>query len=190
MRSIAALVALVSLTVACGGASAEDPDDPLGQILLASAPDGFVAVEGPASGPMDLSSAATSTEISQTKLRGQLNRTGFQGGYSRVWTHDDDFVAALVFGFLNAGRASELVTFQAEELSRKESAQPFRVASIDGAKGFTVNARSDDGTTLFCQIVWFARDTNAFEVRVCRTQPGSTEEVVGLAETQAELARG
>jgi len=190
MRTIRALtLAAALLAVACAGGGAEDPGDALGQVLLAQAPEGFEPVEGPASGPMDLSTAATATEISQTKLRRQLNRTGFQGGYSRVWRDDQDFVAAVVFGFLNAGRASELVAFQADELGAKESAQPFTVPGIDGGKGFTLNARGRDGTTLFCQLVWFAHDTKAFEVRACRTQPSSTDDVIELAEQQWALAQ-
>lgn len=183
---------LIALLLLSGCAGSEDADHRLGRTLLTEVGSGYEVVEPPASGPMTLDAAAGATSAGGSRLRRQLSRTGFQEGYSRVWRKDaDDFVAVLVFQFLTAQRAGELVEFMALEHEDKRSAQRFSVQRIPGAVGYILNARTPGATaSLFCHMVWFPHDNVAFEVRTCTPRPGSAEPVMDLAIRQYRAAGG
>ena len=185
LLAAAVLLALTASACERGGES----DHPLARLLVAETPRGYEPTEG-ASGPMDLDLAATSTSVSTATMRRHLSRAGFQEGYSRVWTSGKDYVAVLVFDFISAQRAQDLVDLQEREIGKLRNSQAFSVPRVEGAKGFTLNAtkpRTND--PIFCQIVWLARDTKAYEVRTCDTQPGSPDRAMALAGEQERKAR-
>jgi len=180
------VAAACAASLACGRGG--DPDHPLGRVLLDTAPRGYERVEGP-SGPMDLDLASRATTIGPATLRPHLSRTGFQEGYSRVWQREQETLALLVFDFISAQRAGEMVELHERELGRLRNVQPFEVGRIEGARGFTVNAtKPRSSEPWFCQIVVFAVETKAFEVRSCSEQPLSADEVQRLARDQARRA--
>ena len=177
------------LAAACGGAS---DDDPLAQVLLHDddVPDGFDAVKGPASGPMEIEDAVQSTAADPSHKRRFLETSGFQGGYSRVWTKGDDYVTALAHEFSSDRGAKRLVSFEMDELA-KTTAQRFEVKDIPGAKGYVLSGVKRKGQEpLFCQGVWFAVDTRAFGVSTCGAQPNTSAVAEDLAVEQYERARG
>lgn len=197
-------IAIVLLALVAAGCSAdrEDLDHPLAGRILEEVGGPYERVDGP-SGPMDLDDAITSVGyISPTRVRRQLGRTGFQEGYARVWrdtpveTAEDEetaqrsFVTVLVFDFLSEGRAWDMIRFAVGELDELRGAQGFDVPGLDGGRGYTLNARAPGSSDpLFCQVVWFARGTSAFEVRTCDPTPGSTGKVEELAKQQVAKLR-
>jgi hypothetical protein len=181
------LVSLCLLALICCGRAGSAPN-PLGRRLLDRTPAGYQRVGSPATGPMTIDQASTSTEAAQSRLRRQLETTGFQSGFARVYERKDDFIVLLAYDFLSARRANDLVTFVSSEMANYQSAIPFSVPSMKGARGLILNARNARGVSLFCQIVWFARGTDAFSVRMCAVGPNSTGDVTALAREESDWA--
>lgn len=172
---------------ACGNTA---DDDPLGQVLLNDddVPNGFGAVKGPASGPMTIEDAIVSTAADAGDKRRFLETSGFQGGYSRVWTKGDDYVTALAHEFSSDRGAKRLVAFEIAQLS-DTSTERFTVNDIAGARGYILSGVKRKGQDpVFCQGVWFAVSTQAFGVSTCGAQPNTTATAERLAVEQYERA--
>src|SRR5258708_23936459 len=104
---------LVTLAlVGCSSAMARPnltPDPRLASVPLADALPGYV-LDSTGSGPMAIDAAASSTSVDSGTTRNALSGSSFNGGYSRVWTSGDSFVAIVVFAFdhaVDAGRFEE-----------------------------------------------------------------------------------
>ena len=178
---------LLALASSCGGSTG---DDPLAQVLLRDddVPDGFDAVKGPASGPMTVDDAIASTAADPGDKRRFLETSGFQGGYSRVWTKGDDYVTALAHEFSSERGAKRLVAFEIDQLSTTTS-ERFEVTDVPGAQGYILSGVKRKGQEpVFCQGVWFAAGTRAFGVSTCGAQPNTTAIAEDLAVEQYDLA--
>jgi hypothetical protein len=158
--------------------------------LLTSVMPGFERVGEPASGPMDADEAVEATIADASEKSAYLRRSGFLGGYSRVWTSGDDYITILVHDFSGERGAKGLVEFELKQLAKTSGFEPFAVKDIAGARGYVLSA-TKKGTSdpLFCQGVWFTVDTRAFAVNTCGVQPNTTEIAHRLAVRQWKRVR-
>lgn len=142
-------------------------DEDLSTLLVDVPPDGFAPAEPDdyQVGPLDLEAAAAS-EPDREAERSLLVTRGFERGYAKAWTRTDDLVMALVYRFASA-EGAEAYLRDGLELALGRGAEPFDVAEVDGAHGFS---RVEDGP-LVAHAVVYVRGRDFFLVLLA--SPGS-----------------
>ena len=164
-------------------------DNPLAEVVVEKVPTGYKLVKGPASGAMDRDAAVNATIANASEKSAFLHRWGYQQGESRVWTKGNDYITVLVYDFSGEDGAKGLVVFELQQLSRTRGFAPFSVGEIPGGRGYVLSAASRKGGSLFCQGVWFSRETRAFQVATCGALPNNSELAMQLATAQYKRAR-
>lgn len=146
-------------------------DEDLSALLVDVPPDGFVPADPDdyQVGPLDLEAAAAS-EPDREAERSLLVTRGFERGYARAWTRTDDLVMVLVYRFASA-EGAEAYLRDGLELALGRGAEPFEVAGVDGAHGFSRVEEAGDGP-LVAHAVVYVRGRDFFLVLVASPGPG------------------
>ncbi|HVE76374.1 MAG TPA: hypothetical protein VND22_06370 [Actinomycetota bacterium] len=188
-RSVSLLIVLAVGASACGSGY-EQPDNPLGKALLQEAPEGYDKVDGPASGPMTLDVASTSSTAEPKEKKVLFKKHGYKGGYSRVWKNDTRYISVLVYQMRDEEAAKEVMIFEFEQLGDKKSAELFPLPQVPGGLGFKLTGIAGrEYSNVDCKGVWFARSNRVFNVNTCGPKPPSEKQIADLASRQFALAR-
>lgn len=173
---VAAAFAALALT-GCGGSTTR-PGADLGRVL-----DPTLSTAGAvdsATGPMDLRLAAAATAVPRPMLEKFLRRTGFQAGYSRVWSTRDELTTALSYRFATAAAATGFVSYVADRLATSAYHQPFADPATPGSRGFELVSQVR-GSTRFCVGELLAVGRDGLVVTRCAPYPLGPSAVTPLA---------
>lgn len=153
--------------------------------MLATPPTGYQPLSQGFDESFDLDAAVRASVADPGRKRRLLKRLHFGGGRSRIWTSGDGYVSAVAYRLGSAAAAQQLVEFELDEAKTYVGTYSFQVPQISGAIGYVLSgSRRQVRSTLFCQSVWFARNTFTFNVNDCNSRPGATLRVVQLAQQQ------
>jgi hypothetical protein len=174
------MLALSILAIAgCGGETQTvTPKPGLSALLVDTAAPGF-SPRGSGSGPMDLETAANSTEASVDSTRKALKNSTFGGGHVKVWTNGSQYIVALVMAFDNAVDASRFADFEVNYLKGTISASVYSDQFLPGVTDFTLNGATRNKATVFCQGMWFTVEADAFNTYLCDTERPVSAAVAG-----------
>lgn len=176
---IAVVVAIGFVLVAALGFGREDP---LPETLLNDPGPGYT-FERDASGPLDIDAASTATPAKDEIVRSYLQAAGFEEGYARVWSQEEEFVTAAVFRFTSPAEARGLIELEFDQLERSVAARDFSVDGIPDARGFVLTGRVSDDTR-FCTGVWYPVDERAYSIVNCGATPSGAQSAAALARRQ------
>lgn len=157
-------------------------DDPLPETLLDDPGPGY-SFERDASGPLDINAASTATPARDAIVRSYLQAAGFEEGYARVWSQDEEFVTAAVFRFTAPREARGLIELEFDQLERSVAARDFPVEGIPRARGFVLTGRVS-GDTRFCTGVWYPAGERAYAIVNCGPSPSGAQDAAALARRQ------
>ena len=186
MRRLGLLLALLALA-ACDSSSASGTSGGASP-LLTQAGAGFTQKLDVA---LDLDAASRATPAPAAATRSVLRDQGFSKGAERVWTEGDEYITALSLNLSTGFAAGTFVTFEAGQLRSSPSVVVYPDTQIPGAEAFTLNgATRAGGRQTFCQGVWYALGTAAYEVDDCADAPRYPDVALGLALKQFERDGG
>ena len=138
---------------------------------------------------LDLAAAATATPAAPSLMRAELQNDGFSQGAERVWTAGSEYVTAIELDVADPGAAQHLVDFEIGQLTQGKGAVTYTPDKPKGAKAFSFYGTTRAGAkTIFCQGVWLAVKSSAYEVMDCDPQPRAANLVLDLAQRQAAQA--
>jgi len=186
----AALTAL--LLAACDSASSAGsgttpaPSGP----LLSDAPQGY-ALDGAASGPLDLDAARVATIADPTALGTALARNGFDGGDENVWTAGQRYETDIVFRFRTAAQAAALLEVEHAAMQSGLGVVATPADGIPDSWAYTMFGATRQGNrSVFCQGVWFAAGSDLYGITTCAPTPGDEHQALTRGAAQLQRARG
>jgi len=160
----------------------------LGQVVVATGPAGYrVAVDH----ALSVEDVATATSSEPRALARTLQRTDFDGGWSRVWTSGDAYLSIVVVAAGTAFGAQELQQFQAQQLSGGSGVVAYPDADVPGARAFDFYGLTrQGGRQVFCQGVLFSIEALVFTLNDCNSAPRAADRVLAVARAQYVRAAG
>lgn len=165
-----------------GAGSGNAASGGLGQIVLATGPAGYrVALDGALSA--DQMAGATSSDphaLAQT-----LARTGYDGGWSRIWASGDSYLAIVAAQTGSPFGAQELLEFQAAQLTAGRGVTPYDDPDVPGARAFDFYGTTrQGGRQVFCEGVIFQVAADVFTLNDCAPGPRPADRVLAAARSQ------
>src|SRR5207248_3234958 len=141
------------------------------------------------SSTLDLKAAGAATPAQPAATRATLSQAGFSAGTERIFTRGDEFIEILAFGFSTDVDAGQFVAFERSGLSSTRAAVLYADPSIPGSFVYDLSGGTRAGNrTVFCQGVWFAARTSAYEVTDCAGSPRYPDLVEAVALRQYQAA--
>jgi hypothetical protein len=183
----AALAAL--LLAACDGASASPSATSTATgLLLPGAPQGY-ALDGAASGPLDLDAARVATLADPTVLGTALGRDGFGGGAENVWTQGSRYETDIVLRFHTAAQAEAVLEVEHAAMQSGLGVVAAPAESIPDSWAYTMFGATRQGNrSVFCQGVWFAAASDIYGITTCAPTPGDEHQALLRASAQLQRA--
>lgn len=139
--------------------------------------------------PLDLDGASKATPAAAAPTRATLRGQGYAGGEERVFTQGDEYVTVLELELSTTVGAAAVVGFEAQQLGGSIGARVYPDQQIPGAQAFDLEGLTrSGGHQAFCQGVWFAAGTAAFEVADCSSAPRYPDLAFAVALQQSKQA--
>lgn len=157
-----------------------------GALVLDAAPTGYHLTLDHALGVDD---AAAATSSDPKALARTLAQTGFDGGWSRVWTSGDAYLDVVAIEASTAYGAVTLQQFQAQQLGAGRGVVPYPDADIPGSRAFDFFGTTRQGQRqVFCNGVLFSVDVWVFMVDDCSPAPRAPDRALAAARAQYQRA--
>lgn len=185
---LAALCLAGAALAGCSGSSSDTAVDTAGlaRMVLDSGPGGYRLT---LDRELSVDEVASATSANPGALARTLARTGFHGGYTRVWTSGDAYLSDLGLETDTAFGAQELLQFQEQQLQAGRGVIPYPDSDIPGARAFDFFATTRaGGHQVFCQAVVFSVAADVFVLDDCYPAPRSADRVLAAARVQYERA--
>jgi len=179
-----ALVLLVLLATACATPGSSSPSGP-------PTLDTMSGFQSKLSSTLDLKAAAAATPAQPAATSSALSQAGFSAGTERIFTRGDEFIEIVAFGFSTDVDAGQFVAFERSGLTSSKAAVLYADPAIPGSFVYDLSGGTRAGNrTVFCQGVWFAAHTSAYEVTDCAGSPRYPDLVESVALRQYQSASG
>lgn len=188
LRAWGVAAGVVAALSACGESSTGQS---LASLVLNQTPQGFHSQSVGDNGTLSIDDASAATPADPTTVRQYLNSSSWRGAYARVWVSGSDYVEDLGYTFASSDGAAGLVKLETTTLQAGQGNYVYPFTAIPGAQGFVLYSQTRvGGHDVFCNGIWFAHSTDAFEILTCGATPGDDSRASQLADQQFQAVGG